>query len=84
LATAHRVKGLEFSAVVILDADQENFPLQRALSRVGDASEKEQRLRRERALLYVAMSRAKQHLLLCTRKSFSPFLSRSATDPRCR
>jgi len=84
LATAHRVKGLEFSAVAILDADQENFPLQRALSRVGDASEKAQRLRRERALLYVAMSRAKQHLLLCTRKSFSPFLSRSATDPHCR
>ena len=75
MATAHRVKGLEFSTVVILDADQENFPLQRALSHVFDDHEREQRLRQERSLLYVAMSRAKQYLMLCTRKTFSPFLS---------
>ncbi len=74
LATAHRVKGLEFSVVVILDADQEHFPLQRALSHVADHSERRQRLRQERSLLYVAMSRAKQHLMLCTRRSFSRFL----------
>ena len=77
LATAHRVKGLEFSAVVILDADQEHFPLKRALSHVDDPHEKELRLRQDRALLYVAMSRAKQHLMLCTRKTFSEFLSPS-------
>ena len=77
LATAHRVKGLEFSAVVILDADQEHFPLQRALAYLDDPHERELRLRQDRALLYVAMSRAKQHLMLCTRKTFSEFLSPS-------
>ena len=80
LATAHRVKGLEFSAVVILDADPERFPLQYALSQAADADAREQCMRQERALLYVAMSRAKQHLVLCTRTTFSPFLARSAAD----
>ena len=82
LATAHRVKGLEFSAVVILDVDQENFPLQRSLAHVAEAHEKEQRLRQERSLLYVAMSRAKQNLMLCTRDSFSLLLPTSLVGPR--
>ena len=80
LATAHRVKGLEFSAVVILDADQEHFPLHRALAHVVDSHEMDLRLRRERSLLYVAMSRAKQHLMLCTSKTFSDFLSFSSVE----
>ncbi len=74
LATAHRVKGLEFSAVVILDADPEHYPLAKALTQAADDTDRELCRRRECSLLHVAMSRAKRHLLLCTLTAFSPFL----------
>ena len=74
LATAHRVKGLEFPAVAILDASHGNFPLRVAVNAAGSQADRELALRRERSLLHVAASRAKRHLLLCTRTQFSPFL----------
>ena len=74
LATAHRVKGLEFPAVAILDAGPGNFPLKVAVNAAGSQADRELTLRRERSLLHVAVSRAKRHLLLCTRTRFSPFL----------
>lgn len=75
VATAHRVKGLEFPAVAILDAGPANFPLGSAVSDTSSRLDRELALRRERSLLHVAMSRAKRHLLLCTRTEFSPFLN---------
>ena len=74
LATAHRVKGLEFPAVAILDASPGNFPLRFAVDAAGSRKDRELALGRERSLLHVAVSRAKQHLLLGTRTRFSPFL----------
>lgn len=84
LATAHRVKGLEFPAVAILDAGPGNFPLKVAVNAAGSQADRELTLRRERSLLHVAVSRAKRHLLLCTRTTFSPFLNsmREAADAR--
>jgi len=75
LATAHRVKGLEFSGVVILDADPERYPLRQALAHAVDKTDRDLRLRQERSLLHVAMSRARRHLMLCTHGDFSPFLA---------
>ena len=74
LATAHRVKGLEFPAVAILDAGPGSFPLKVAVNAAGSQADRELVLRMERSLLHVAVSRAKRHLLLCTRTRFSPFL----------
>ena len=74
LATAHRVKGLEFPAVAILDASHGNFPLRVVVNNTVGSLDRELALRRERSLLHVAASRAKRHLLLCTRTQFSPFL----------
>ncbi len=74
LATAHRVKGLEFPAAAILDASHGNFPLRVAVNAADSRLDRELTLRRERSLLHVAVSRAKRHLLLCTRTEFSPFL----------
>ena len=74
LATAHRVKGLEYPAVAILDAGPGNFPLRVAVNTAGSQADRELALRRERSLLHVAVSRAKRHLLVCTRTQFSPFL----------
>lgn len=74
LATAHRVKGLEFPAVAILDAGPGSFPLRVAVNAADSQADRELVLRMERSLLHVAVSRAKRHLLLCTRTRFSPFL----------
>ena len=54
LATMHRVKGLEFDAVFLLDAEPGSFD--------------EDTAPREQALRYVAASRARKYLFLCKRQ----------------
>ncbi|BBD09990.1 DNA/RNA helicase, superfamily I [Desulfovibrio ferrophilus] len=57
LSTVHSAKGLEWSAVVIIDLVQDRFPSRHALQRAEDLEE-------ERRLLYVACTRAKDRLAL--------------------
>ena len=57
LSTVHSAKGLEWSAVLVIDLVDERFPSRHALSRVEDLEE-------ERRLLYVACTRAREHLTL--------------------
>ena len=75
LATAHRVKGLEFAGIVILDAVASSYPLHSVMSHATDPTDRELRLKRECALLHVAMSRARRHLMLCAEEDFSSFLN---------
>lgn len=75
LSTAHRVKGLEFFCVVILDADAGSYPDLKHKPLEAGASVVQQWQQGERALLHVAVSRAKRHLALCTTTGhFSSFL----------
>lgn len=69
LLTATRSKGREFDAVIILDADSDEWPNERAVKRVDGEEE-------ERRLFYVAMTRAKKYLYFIhsSRKMKSPFL----------
>jgi DNA helicase-2/ATP-dependent DNA helicase PcrA len=55
LSTIHSAKGLEWSAVLILDLVEDRFPSRHALSRPDDFEE-------ERRLMYVACTRAKDTL----------------------
>ncbi|QLA17289.1 ATP-dependent helicase [Desulfolutivibrio sulfoxidireducens] len=55
LSTVHSSKGLEWSAVLILDLVDERFPSRHALARHEDLEE-------ERRLLYVACTRARDYL----------------------
>jgi DNA helicase-2/ATP-dependent DNA helicase PcrA len=55
LSTVHSSKGLEWSAVMILDLVDERFPSRHALTRHEDLEE-------ERRLLYVACTRARDYL----------------------
>jgi DNA helicase-2/ATP-dependent DNA helicase PcrA len=55
LSTVHSAKGLEWSAVLILDLVEERFPSRHALVRPEDYEE-------ERRLLYVACTRAREVL----------------------
>ncbi|MCK9241505.1 ATP-dependent helicase [Desulfocurvus sp.] len=57
LSTVHSAKGLEWSAVCIIDLVQDRFPSRHALTRAEDLEE-------ERRLLYVACTRAREELAL--------------------
>jgi DNA helicase-2/ATP-dependent DNA helicase PcrA len=57
LSTVHSAKGLEWSAVIIIDLVEDRFPSRRAMQRAEDLEE-------ERRLMYVACTRAKEHLTL--------------------
>jgi len=57
LSTVHSAKGLEWSAVLIIDLVQDRFPSRHALTRAEDLEE-------ERRLLYVACTRAREELTL--------------------
>jgi DNA helicase-2/ATP-dependent DNA helicase PcrA len=57
LSTVHQAKGLEWPLVIVIWCDEEMFPSGRALAEGDDAE--------ERRLFYVAVTRAKDHLLLC-------------------
>jgi len=59
LSTIHGVKGLEFDHVYVVGLEEGSLPAQRALDG-GDAREVEE----ERRLLYVAATRAREHLTL--------------------
>ncbi len=53
----HSAKGLEFSAVLLIDLVEERFPMKRALDKPDDLEE-------ERRLMYVACTRARDSLTL--------------------
>ena len=66
LATMHRVKGLEFDRVVMASMNADLVPLPAAIDARGDAVERESAETEERALVYVAATRAKKELLVLT------------------
>ena len=63
LGTMYRMKGLEFRAVLVIDADDDTLPLPWSLtSRHEDEVQHREDLQRERCLLYVAVTRARDTL----------------------
>ena len=63
LGTMHRLKGLEFRAVLVIDADDETLPHPAALtSKYEDEVQHREDLQREQCLLYVAVTRARDAL----------------------
>ena len=74
LATMHRVKGLEFDHMVIASVNKDFMPLAAAMRGV-DESEQATAETAERALLYVAATRAKKELTVLSFGEPSPFLA---------
>ena len=60
----HSAKGMEFRAVVLANLSASQLPLPYALQDANDPADYEARLEEERQLLYVASTRAREHLLL--------------------
>ena len=76
LATVHRVKGLEFDRVVIASANKDIVPLARVINGTdSDSLERTAAETAERALLYVAATRAKKEVIVLSFGEPSPFLS---------
>lgn len=74
IATMHLAKGLEFRAVAVMACDDEVIPLQERIENVGDEADLQEVYETERHLLYVACTRARDHLLVCGATPVSEFL----------
>jgi superfamily I DNA/RNA helicase len=74
ISTMHLAKGLEFRAVVVMACDDEVIPLQARIEAVGDDADLKEIYDTERHLLYVACTRARDHLLVTSVEPASEFL----------
>ena len=74
ISTMHLAKGLEFRAVAVMACDDEIIPLQERIETVGDDSDLQEVYDTERHLLYVACTRARDHLLITSVAPASEFL----------
>lgn len=78
LATMHAMKGLEFRAVSVLGVDEGSVPFAREITpREADHLQHDADLLRERCLLFVACTRAREALSVTWSGTPSPFLPRS-------
>jgi len=73
MATMHRVKGLEFERMFIVGVNRGIVPLARQFWNEYDHVAKHEHLLRERALLYVAATRAKQRVVVSCFGEISQF-----------
>ena len=74
VGTMHLAKGLEFRAVAVIACDDEILPLQARIENVADQADLEDTYSTERHLLYVACTRARDHLLVTGVVPASEFL----------
>lgn len=74
LSTMHLAKGLEFRTVVVMACDDEIIPLQERIETIADDADLEEVYNTERHLLYVACTRARDHLLVTSVEPASEFL----------
>jgi len=74
ICTMHLAKGLEFRAVVVMACDDEVIPSQQRIETVTDDADLEDVYETERHLLYVACTRARDHLLVTSGDIPSEFI----------
>ena len=64
VATMHRVKGLEFDHVILVDVDDGICPPRIALESAADEAARREVRKEERSLIYVALTRARREAML--------------------
>ena len=74
VCTMYLAKGLEFRAVAVMACDDEIIPSQDRIETVADSADLEEVYDTERHLLYVACTRARDHLLVTSGDAPSEFL----------
>jgi len=75
LGTMHRVKGLEFPVMLLAGVNSGIVPM-RVSSVEGDPTARAEHEERERSLLFVAATRARDHLIVTAHGNPSPFLAK--------
>ena len=80
LGSMHRAKGLEFKAVFVLACGDTELPNPKVLRHEEDPQDREATVERERRLLYVAMTRARDELSLSWTGQASRFLEPLVRD----
>lgn len=76
--TMHRIKGLEYRAVAIIGVGADHVPQPGAVTTVSeDRLQHDRDLQRERSLLFVAATRAREQLAITWAGTRSPFLEGS-------
>ncbi len=75
LATMHRVKGLEFAVTILVDVSKGSVPAPSAEIRSEDPIVAAAALARERSLIYVAASRARDDLYIFASGALSPLIA---------
>ena len=74
VSVMHLAKGLEFRAVAVMACDDEIIPSQTRINSIMDEADLEEVYNTERHLLYVACTRARDHLLVTSADPSSEFL----------
>jgi mRNA-degrading endonuclease RelE of RelBE toxin-antitoxin system len=74
IGTMHLAKGLEFKAVAVMACDDHLLPLQSRIESASDESELDEIYDTERHLLYVAVTRARDQVLVTGLEPTSEFL----------
>jgi superfamily I DNA/RNA helicase len=74
VSTMHFAKGMEFRAVAVMACEDEIVPLQERIASVADPGDLEDVYNTERYLLYVACTRARDHLLISSGGVATEFL----------
>lgn len=74
ISTMHFAKGLEFRSVIVMACDDEVIPSMSRIEQVADEADLEEIYNTERHLLYVACTRARDHLLITGVDPASEFL----------
>jgi len=82
ISSMHLAKGLEFRAVAVMACDDEVLPLQERMESVADDADLEEVYDTERHLLYVACTRARDHLLVTSVDPASEFLDDLKVHPK--
>jgi hypothetical protein len=75
ISPMHLAKGLEFPAVAVMACDDEILPQQARIEAIADEADLEEVYNTERHLLYVACTRARDHLHVSGVKPVSEFLA---------
>ena len=70
----HLAKGLEFRSVVVMACDDQIIPLQQRIEEITDEADLEEVYATERHLLYVAVTRARDHLIVTSGGPASEFM----------
>lgn len=82
LGTMHRAKGLEFKVVFVIDCNQGVVPHAYMLGKMRDQGDYDAAYERERQLLYVAITRARDEVFVTSVGKPSEFLTSESSSVR--